>query len=138
MIELAIGIGVVLTILVIIYIIYRNKFQLAIIKIDKAEEDIDLYLQKKHELLERTKPIIQKELKTDDFMVELDVPFEEGNNFENHMLLKKCYNELFKTLDDNEKLLKSDALVTILEELNTNEENIIGAIKNKARCSNLF
>ena len=36
---------------------------------------------------------------------------------------------MFKTLDDNEKLLKSETLVKILEDLNDNEENIIGAIK---------
>ena len=45
------------------------------------------------------------------------------------MLLKKCYNELFKILDENEKLLKSKTLVKILEDLNDNEENIVGAIK---------
>jgi hypothetical protein len=45
------------------------------------------------------------------------------------MLLKKYYNELFKILDENEKLLKSKTLVKILEDLNENEENIVGAIK---------
>ena len=34
-----------------------------------------------------------------------------------------------KIIDDNEKLLKSDNITSILEELNTNEENIGGAIK---------
>jgi hypothetical protein len=36
---------------------------------------------------------------------------------------------LFKVLDENEKLLKSETLLSILEELNDNEEDIIGAIK---------
>ena len=36
---------------------------------------------------------------------------------------------MFKILDENEKLMKSESLLSILEQLNTNEENIVGAIK---------
>ena len=39
------------------------------------------------------------------------------------------YNKFFKTLDENEKLLKSENLLSILEDLNDNEEDIVGAIK---------
>ena len=35
----------------------------------------------------------------------------------------------FKIIDEHDKLLKSDNLVSILEELNVNEENIVGSIK---------
>ena len=129
MLGIILGIIVVISFLSFLFVIFYNKFQLAVIKIEKGEEDIDLYLQKKHELLERTRPVIKKALKTKEFMNILDEGNEGLDNFENHMLLKKCYNELFKTLDENEKLLKSDTLVKILEELNENEENIVGAIK---------
>ena len=129
MLEIILGIVVFIFLVLTICVIYNNKFQLAIIKIDKAEEDIDLYLQKKKELLNRTRPIIKKELKLKKFMDSIDEISENSNNFETHDSLKKSYNELFKTLDENEKLLKSDSLITILEELNSNEENIIGAIK---------
>lgn len=129
MIEAILGGVVVISILLIIFVIYNNRFQLAIIKIDKAEEDIDLYLEKKQELLKRTRPIIKKELKLEEFLDFIDTSFEDISNFETHNSLKKAYNELFKTLDENEKLLKSETLITILEELNNNEENIMGAIK---------
>lgn len=129
MFEIILTIIVVISALSFVYVLIHNKFQLAIIKIEKAEDDIDLYLQKKKELLERTKPIIQKELKVKDFMDELDDSVDEANHFEKHNMLKILYNELFKTLDENEKLLKSDSLVSILEDLNNNEENIVGAIK---------
>ncbi len=129
MLEIILGIVVVLSFLLFIFVLFNNKFQLAIIKIDKAEEDIDMYLQKKQELLDRTRPIINKELKKQDFMNQIDDIPEDANNFFKHDALKKSYNEFFKTLDENEKLLKSDALLKILDELNTNEENIIGAIK---------
>lgn len=129
MLEIILGVIVVICLLLIVIVVYNNKFQLVIIKIDKAEEDISIYLDKKKELLDRTKPIIKKELKLDSFLDELDNSFEDINNFDEHDILKKAYNELFKTLDENEKLFKSEALVSILEELNDNEEDIVGAIK---------
>ena len=98
MIGIIIGIVVILIIFIIIFSIYSNKFHFAIIKIEKAEEDIDMYLQKKKDLLDRTRPIIKKELKLKSFLTELD--------------------------DD-----LSDALVSILDNLNDNEEQIVGAIK---------
>jgi len=129
MLETILGVIVGLSIVLCIYVIINNKFQFAIIKIEKAEEDIDIYLQKKLELLNRTRPIIKKELKLDDYMTELDVSFDEVNNKEMHNTLKNVYNSLFKTLDEHEKLLKSDTLLSILESLNNNEEDIVGAIK---------
>lgn len=129
MVETILGVIVGLSIVLCIYVIYNNKFQFAIIKIDKAEEDIEIYLQKKLELLNRTRPIIKKELKLDDYMTELDISFDDINNMETHNILKNVYNGLFKTLDEHEKLLKSDTLVSILESLNNNEEDIVGAIK---------
>ena len=127
--EFILGIIVVISILLTIFVVLNNRFQLAIIKIDKAEEDISLYLQKKEELLNRAKPIITKELKTEDVMLDLDCIPVEADNFEVHFLLKKAYNDFLKTLDENEKLLKSKPLGKIIEELDANEENIVGSIK---------
>ena len=116
MLQIILIIIIVVSLISMLLVIFNNKFQLTIIKIDKAEEDIDMYLEKKRKLLDRSKPIIKKALKREDFMLDLD-------------LLKNIYNELFKIIDENEKLLKSESLVKILEELNDNEENIVGAIK---------
>ena len=128
--EIIFGIIGIISFIFILIVIYHNRFSLRIIKIEKAEEDIDIYLDKKRELLERTKPIIKKELRLKEFLVDLeDCKNKELNNFKTHNLLKSCYNELFKVLDENEKLLKSETLLSILEELNDNEEDIIGAIK---------
>ena len=127
--ETLILIIVIISTLSFIFVIFNNKFQLTIIKIDKAEEDIDIYLDKKKDLLERTKPIIKKELKLKKYMEEMKDIEDDMNNFDKHIALKNIYNNLFKTLDENEKLLKSESLVKILEDLNDNEEDIIGAIK---------
>lgn len=129
MLEIILGIVVFISILLIIIILINNKFKLAIIKIDKAQEDISLYLQKKEELLNRTKPIIKKELKLKEFLQDLDTISVEASNFDVHMQLKKAYNEFFKIIDENEKLLKSKSMLSILDELDENEENIVGSIR---------
>lgn len=130
MLEFVIALAVVVVALLVLIVICGNKFRFASIKIDKAEEDITLYLERKAELLNRTIPIIKKEIKKDDFLEDLeDYKNRNYNNFKLHDFLKASYNELFKVLDDHEKLMKSESLVKILEDLNENEENIIGAIK---------
>lgn len=129
MLEIIIGVIVIISFLLLIIVINNNKFQFSIIKIDKAEEDISLYLEKKKELLNRSRPVIIKELKLDSFLEDLDNDLDNMNNFEEYELLKKEYNNFFKTLDENEKLLKSETLLSILEDLNDNEEDIVGAIK---------
>lgn len=130
MLEIILGTIVFISFIMILIIIYNNSFKFATIKIDKAEEDISLYLGRKKELLKRSQPIIRKELKMKDFLDSIDnLDKEKLNNFQLHNSLKNSYNEFFKILDENEKLLKSEKLVKIIEDLNDNEENIIGAIK---------
>ena len=129
MIEIIIGVIVVISIIAFIMVIYNNKFELANIKIEKAEEDIELYLKNKMDLLQRTRPIVKKALRTKEFMEDLDKIPVDLNNLETHITIKKIYNELFKAMDEHEKLYKSEPLLKILDELNDNEEDIIGAIK---------
>lgn len=129
MLEIIIAVIVGISLLLLICTIINNRFQLAIIKIEKAEEDIDIYLEKKKDYLDRTRPIISKELKLDDFLPELEMNFQEISNFEENDILKKSYNDLFHTIDDNDKLLKSETLISIIQSLNENEENIVGAIR---------
>ena len=129
MLEIIIDCLVIISIVSFFFVLFNNKFQLSIIKIAKAEEDIELFLEKKKDLLTRSRTIIKKALKSDKYLSDLDSNFEELNNFEVHNLLKNVYNDLFKVVDENEKLLKSEQLVKILEELNDNEADIVGSIK---------
>ena len=129
MYEIIIGIIVGISLLLLIATIINNRFKLAIIKIEKAEEDIDIYLEKKRDLLERTRPIIMKELKEEEFLPEMDQNFQDMNNVDENDVLKMCYNQLFNKIDENDKLLKSDSLTNIVQNLNSNEENVIGAIR---------
>ena len=129
MLETIIAVVVIISFIMLVCTIIHNRFQLAIIKIEKAEDDISIYLEKKRELLSRTRPIVTKELKLDTFLAELDDNFKDINNFVENDLLKKAYNEFLKMIDDNDKLLKSDSLSSIISQLNDNEEDIVGAIR---------
>lgn len=130
MLELMIGVVVIISFISLIIAIYSNKFNFAIIKIDEAESNLDILLLKKLELLERCAPIVTKEVKVEHFLEDLiDVPMANLNHFQLNDVLKKAYTDLFKVLDENEKLYKSEALNRILHELNDNEEAIIGSIK---------
>ena len=129
MLEIILLIIVITSLILLIATIFNNKYKFAIIKIDKAEEDINIYLEKKEELLDRTRPIIKKELKLKSFLEKLDTNNNDLNNFQKNDLLKACYNELFKILDENDKLFKSESLNSILNNLNENEEQIVGAIR---------
>lgn len=123
------SIVVVAIILMIITICY-NKFSFVIIKIEEAENNIDVLLDKKVELLDRTRPIIKKEIKLKEFLEDIEfLKDSKINHFEMNSNLKNCHNELLKTIDDNEKLLKSESLMSIIDEINANEDAILGSIK---------
>ena len=64
MIEIILGCVVLVALILLIIVIFHNKFKFAIIKMDEAENNIDIYLDKKFDLLKRCKPIIKKELKS--------------------------------------------------------------------------
>lgn len=130
MIEIILGCIVLVALLLMIVLIYHNRFKFAIIKINEAENNIDIYLQKKYDLLNRTRPIIKKELKLEAFLEGLeDFKEKDYNHFEENNLLKEAYNELFKILDENEKLYKSATLTSIVAEINDNEEDVVAGIK---------
>ena len=129
MVEIILGIVVCISSILLAVTVINSRFQLAIVKIDKAEEDIDMYLGKKKELLSSSREIVSKELKLEHFLPELDENFDNINHFEENDILKNAYTELFKTVDDNEKLLKSESLSSILTGLSENDENMLGAIK---------
>ena len=123
------AIGLVIIIIILTIIISYNKFSFTIIKIEEAENNIDVLFEKKIELLERTRPIIKKELKLEEFLEKInDWDSNNFNHFEINSILKDCSYDLFKLLDENEKLYKSEALVSIIEELNDNEDMIVGSI----------
>ena len=130
LIEIILGVIVFIASILLIILIYKNKFNLYIVKIDEAENNVDILLQKKVDLLNKIAPIVNKFLKSDDFLCDLKVLcIKNYSHFELYDILRGNYNDLFNILDDNEKLYKKKDLNELLDELNNNEENLIAAIK---------
>lgn len=124
------AIMIVISIILLVITIFYNKFNFAIIKIEEAENNIDILFEKKIQLLERTRPIVKKELKLKEFLEDIEFLSETTiNHFEMNNSLKALHNELNKTLDEHEKLYKSESLTSIIEEINSNEEAILGSTK---------
>lgn len=124
------GIIIVISLILLIITVYYNKFNFAIIKIAEAENNIDILFEKKIQLLERARPIVKKELKLKEFLEDIEYLNESTiNHFEMNNSLKALHNELNKILDENEKLYKSESLLSIIEEINSNEEAILGSTK---------
>lgn len=116
--------------ILLIIVIYYNKFQFSIVKIEEAEANIEIYLTKKLEFIKRCIPIIKDELKMKEFLNEADeVNVEILDHFELNNSLNEMSKKMFKTIDDNDKLYKSEALMKVLSEYNDNEVELVGTIK---------
>ena len=104
--ELLLTIGTIICFLLLIFVIFKNKFNFAVIKIQEAEDNLSIYLDKEKDLIERAIPVIKKELKYDEYLSELNgYDKEKLNLFQLNKILSHSYNELMATIDDNEKLL---------------------------------
>ena len=130
MFEIILGCIVLIAFITLIIIIYHNKFRSAIIKIEEAENNIGILLDKKLDLLKKCITPIRRSLKDKTYMEDLkEFSKEDMSSLELHNYLRKTYNKLFKTLDENEKLYKRKSLTSIIDELNENEIKLSASIK---------
>lgn len=130
MLEIILGVMVGVSLLLIFIVIMHNKFQFAIIEMEEAENNIDVLLHRKLDLLNRTIPIVKKELKKEAFLEEIeDRKDADTSLFELNTILKRNHDDLIRVLDENEKLSKSDSLTTIINDINSNEIDLVAAIK---------
>ena len=113
---------------IIIGKIMKSKFQFCTIKMEEAENNIEVLLDKKEQLLKKTRPIIKKELKLKSFLEDLE-NVENESHFQKNEILRNVMNELFKTLEEHEKLMKSEKLISLIDQINQNEDDLIGTIK---------
>ena len=122
----------VITILAMIalgFIFIYNKYQFIILKISEAENNIDIYLQKKLELLTRAVPIL-KEISEDsiaDIEKVLLLKSKKLNNFELNKELDKCLGQLHELLDLNQEFGKNESLSSIQINIEENEDNLDAA-----------
>jgi hypothetical protein len=121
-------IGIIIAILGIILIILvnqYNKFQWTNVLVDKGETNLDLAFTKKHDILMRYLDILKDN--------KINIPDEEYDKYNTlntkqsitkvNKEIEELTNYISKIMDDNEKLLKKEAIVNINKELN--EVNVI-------------
>lgn len=130
MVEIIIGVVVIIALILLFIVIVHNKFQFAIIEMEEAENNIDVLLHKKADLLNRSIPVVKKEIKIEEFLEDLIEKKETDMSlFELNALLKRSNDDFFKVLDENEKLFKSETLSVIIDDINSNEIDLVAAVK---------
>ena len=121
-------IGIVVAIIGIILIIlinHYNNFQWTNVLVDKGESNLENAFTKKHNILMRYLDILKDN--------KIDIPDDDYNEFSKintkssitkvNKEIEEITNYINKIMDNNEKLLKNEAIIKINNELN--EINII-------------
>lgn len=122
---------VVLASLGILVIHFYNQFQLSFIKIDEAENNIELLLDKKLDLFTRIVLVLEKEVKEKDslFFEVNQLKTKKFNHFEMRDALNKKHQELNEILDHNPKLENKEQIKHLLEDLLEIGTDLDAAIK---------
>ena len=111
---------------VFLFIHFYNQFQLAIIRISEAENNIDIYLQKKLEFLTRLVPLIKENLKegSQEFEKILLLKSKKINSFELNKELEKSMHTFLELMDLNASLGKVENILSLQVELEENEDDL--------------
>lgn len=127
MILYAIVISVIMiALLLMIYIIYYNKYQFAIIRINEAENQISKSLKEKLSLIERLIPIFKEKFKKENRLLDIVIKIKDNelNNFELNKELQQATRIINELLDNNVALYEEENIKSILEELFVNKQAI--------------
>ena len=127
-------IGVIVFIIVIALIcvflvmFYRNKYNFLYIKINEADNNLDIMLQKKEEILFKIVPILEK-AKIEDIPEENKKKSQKMDHYKLYEELSTMANDILKLIDEYEDKLDFKELDSLIELLNINENDINAAIK---------
>ena len=127
---LCLGVAIIAIIIILIFNIY-NKLQYTIIKLNKAEINIKDALNKKYQILTRYIDTLgdNSEMDKDLFKDFLELNTKNISNIKLLLKIDECDHEIKKYLDDNEKLLKIEAIININKEIRE-QDIIINSCKN--------
>lgn len=130
MIYAIIGGIVVLIILicVIMVLVYKNKYNFLYIKVKEADNNLDILLQKKEEILLKIIPILE-EAKIKDIPEVIKLKSKRLNHHELYQELMEMTTEILKIIDDYEDKLDFKKLDALVDKLNENENDLRAALK---------
>ena len=112
---------IVILLMLIVEVIFYNQFQMAKIRISEAQNNIDILLQKKFQLLERIKKIIEEadsKYQEEPILANLlKIKHKKINNFELNKELETAWAEYKGYVDLDSSLAKLSTLKNIGFEL---------------------
>lgn len=130
MLYIFISLIIVLATIGIITIYYYNKFQFTIIKINEAENNIDILLEKKLEYFNRIVPLIKEKVKDENILEDAQkLKVKKLDHFALRDALQKLSIELNEVLDSNQEVEEVENIKNILEDMIDNNIDLDAAIK---------
>ena len=118
----------IILILVLMGIFYKYKYNFLYVKVKEADNNLDILLQKKEEILLKIVPILEK-AKIKDIPEIIKLKSKRIDHYELYNELGEMTNEILKIIDDYEDKLDYDELDPLVEMLNVNENDIRATIK---------
>ena len=122
-----ITIVLLLIIAFIIFTLNYNKFQIALIKISEACENIDILLYKKLELITNINNIIEDKNKHKKIDIVTNIENKEMNNFELNKKLNEYSNNILEMIEYNKDVKFNDDEMKLVEELKKYNNDLQGA-----------
>lgn len=120
---------VIIAVILFIYIVYYNKFQIAVIKISEAEENISMLLNKKLDLLVRINNFIEAKQEEKKLVGIEKVASKNLNNFELNTELDKYNKKVIEITDYNKDITFEENELSVIEELSQINLECIAAEK---------
>ena len=118
----------IVLICVIIVLVYKNKYNFLYNKVKEADNNLDILLQKKEEILLKIVPILE-EAKIKDIPEVIKLKSKKLNHHEMYRELMSMTSEILKIIDDYEEMLDFKKLDALVDKLNENENDLRATLK---------
>lgn len=118
----------IILICVIMVLAYKNKYNFLYIKVKEADNNLDILLQKKEEILLKIVPILE-EAKIKDIPEVIKLKSKRINHHELYQELMDMTTDILKIIDDYEDKLDFNKLDNLIDKLNENENDLRAALK---------
>lgn len=115
-------------IFVLICFNYKNKYNFLYIKVKEADNNLDILLQKKEEILLKIVPILEKfDINNIPEVIKL-----KSKRIDHHNLYKELSvmsNDILKLIDDYEEKIDYEEISDLIDKLNENENDLRATLK---------
>ncbi len=121
-----ISIFIIINVILIVY--YKNKYAFLYIKVNEADNNLDIILEKEQEILVKITDNLEKQNITDlPDVIQLKAKKWDHHSLYNQLL--DISNSLIKTIEDDDEKIMNSTLQRLLDLLEDNENDLRAAIK---------